>query len=520
MKRALLLLALFCPPLLAAKEQVIHIGNWIEPRDLDPQRVLSGQEMRIVENVFEPLVDLDPKTLNPIPAVAQSWTSSADGLVWTFKLRNDAKWSNGDLVTAEDFVYAWTRLLDPNTASEYAYFAYFIKNAEKFNSKKLADLNHLGIRAKDAHTLELTLESATPYLLKLLYFPSLYPAHRKTIEKFGKNWTRPENMVSNGPFVLSKWEVNKIISLKKSPTYRDKDHVTLTEVHFYPTENVMTEENMFRTGKLHVTWGIPAEKVATWKKSKKGEFQSDLLLMNHYNEFNITKKPLDDKRVRKALVLAVDRTQLVNFVTKGNEPPAYAFNPPGIGDFKPKKRLPIDGSRIAEAKKLLAEAGYKDGNGFPTVELLYSTDANLKKVAEALQEMWKRNLGVSIGIVNQEYKVFLNTLRNHDFQISMTRWGADYDDPMTFFTLYVTGGGNNTIQFNNPKYDALVTEAGKNLPQAKRMELFQQIEDLLATEAPINPLYYESHNYLVSPSVVGLPHNRLATHPLKGVSLK
>ena len=240
--------------------QVLNFGNADEPKDLDPQIVAGIPEFHILMNLFEPLVGKNPKTLDPIPAAAESWTISKDHKVYTFKLRKNAKWTNGDPVTAHDFVYAWTRLLAPATAAEYASMGYFFKNGKAFNTGKLKDAAQLGFRALNPYTLQVTLESSTPFFLSLLFHTSLLPVHKSTLEKFGPKWTRPENMVSNGPFMLTRWELNKIITLKKSPTYWDHDKVTLTEVNFHPVQSGDTEEKMFRAKELDITDGVPLER--------------------------------------------------------------------------------------------------------------------------------------------------------------------------------------------------------------------------------------------------------------------
>ncbi len=499
--------------------QIYRFGNSGEPKDLDPQLAAGVPEYQILQNLYEPLLVLNPKTLKPEPAGATSWTSSKDGLVWTFNLRKEAKWSNGDAVTAEDYVYAWRRLLDPALASSYAYFGYFIKNAEAINAGKIGDLKQLGVRAKDAHTLELTLERPTPYLMKLLYFMSLYPVHQKTVEKFGGNWTHPENTVTNGPYIMSKWEINKVVALRKNPHYWDQANVKIEGAEIYPIDNTSTEEKMFRTGKLHHTWTVPAEKLDSWRKSKGKEFQSDPMLSVRYLFFNFGKPPMNDSRIRKALCLAIDRKQIVDFVTRGNEKPSYSFTPPGAGEFQPKKTFPTDLSRLAEAKKLIAEAGFKDGKGFPKIELVYNTNDNLKKILEAAQQMWQKHLGIHITLNNQEWKSYVAASRGHEFPMGFGRWEGDYDDPLTFLNLITSTSGSNFALHKNEKYDKLIELAEKELNNEKRYGFYQQTENIIAEDMPYCPIYVENRNYLLSPSVVGWSNNRMGIHPLKGVSL-
>ena len=376
---------------LAAPEQVFNRGNGGEPKDLDPQVVTGVPEFHIVENLFEALVAKDPKTLAPIPGVAESWQVSKDQKTYTFKLRKNAKWTNGETVTAKDFIYSWTRLLDAKTGSEYAGQGFYIKNGKAFNEGKIKDASQLGLKAVDDFTLQVTLENPTPFFLSLLYHHSLYPVHKATVEKFGAKWTRPENFVSNGPFQLKKWEMNKVISVDKSPTYWDADKVKLKTVNFFPIDNHNTEEKMFRAKQLHVTDEPPQEKMEFWKKDKSGVFHSHPWLGSYFYWFNMTKKPMDNKLVRKAIALAIDREKIVTYVTRGGQMPGQMFTPPGTGGFKPKAVLPKDLSRLQEAKDLLAKAGYPGGKGLPPIEILYNTSESHKKIAEAIQQMLKQN---------------------------------------------------------------------------------------------------------------------------------
>jgi oligopeptide transport system substrate-binding protein len=504
----------------AAVPQVIRIGNGAEPKDLDPHIVTGVPEFNLIQNLFESLVSKDPKTLKPSPGVAESWKVSKDGKSYTFYLRKNAKWSNGDPVTAKDFVYSWTRLLTPATASEYAYQGYYFKNGKAFAEGKLKDPTQLGFKAVDDHTLQVELEGPTPFFLSLLYHHSLYPVNQKVVEKFGQRWTRPENMVTNGAFVLADWQMNKVIKLKKSPTYWDKDTVKLAEANYYPTENLDTEEKMFRTKELDVTNEVPLEKLPFWQKDKSGVFQSYPYLGTYFYRINVTKAPLNNKLVRRALALSINRNELIKYVTKGNQEAALAFTPPGTAGYQPTPRLPADLSRIAEAKKLLAEAGYPDGKGLPSIEILYNTHEGHKKIAEAVQQMVKKNLGINMTIVNQEWKVYLDSQRTLNYQVSRAAWIGDYNDPNTFLDMFVTNGGNNETGWSNKTYDDLIAQAGKELNPKKRLAIFSKAEDLLMEEMPILPVYIYKRNFLKSKAVAGWYPNIEDIHPLKYVSLE
>ncbi|NBX92916.1 MAG: peptide ABC transporter substrate-binding protein [Proteobacteria bacterium] len=506
--------------LLFATPQVLNIGNGSEPKDLDPHTVTGVPESQIIQNLFEGLVSKDPQTLKPVGGVAESWKVSKDGRTYIFKIRKNAKWSNGDPVTSQDFIFSWKRLLDPQTASEYAYQGYYIRGGRDFNLGKVKDSSQLGLKAPSPETLEVVLENPTPYFLSLLYHHSLYPVHQTTVQKHQMRWTRPENIVSNGPFTLQKWEMNKVISLQKSPHHWDAPQVKLEGVNYYPIEKPETEEKLFQVKKLHVTGTVPTEKIAYWTKDNSGVFRRHPYLGTYFYWMNVTRPPINNKLVRKALALAIDREKLVKFVVKGGQAPAEFFTPPGIGDFHPKALLPKDGSRIAEAKKLLEQAGFPQGKGLPSIEILYNTSDAHKKIAEAIQQMWKENLGVQATLYNQEWKVFLDTQHSHNYMVSRAGWIADYNDPNTFLDMLTTGNGNNHAAWSNTSYDELIAKAAKEKSPQKRNQLFQKAEEILLEELPVLPLYIYTRIYLLSTDVQGWYENVEDVHPLKYVSLK
>lgn len=501
-------------------KNVLNLGNGTEPKDLDPHLTTGVPEHNIIQNLFEPLVLKDPITLEPTPGTAESWTISKDAKTYTFKLRPTAKWSNGDPVTAEDFVYSWRRLLDPKTAAEYAYQAFYIVGGKELNAGKLRDPSKLGVRALDPHTLEVKLVRPVPFFLRLLFHHSLTPVHRATIEKHGMRWTRPENMVNNGAFLLHRWQMNQVISLKPNPLYWNRQIVKLDQVNLYPIEKADTEEKMFRSKQLHATYDLPVEKIPYWKNDKSGVYQNHPYLGTYYYSFNVTKKPFTDKRVRKALTLAIDRKSLVENVLKAGQMPGTFFTPPGAGGFQPIPRLPADLSRLEEAKQLLKEAGYPGGKGLPKLEMMYNTSENHKKIAEAMQQMWKVNLGVEAVLYNQEWKVFLDSRQTGNFMLAREGWIGDYNDPNSFLDLFVTGGGNNHGRYSNAKYDALIEQASVEQDPQKRLQIFQQAEDILLEELPVLPLYIYTRNFLRDPRVEGWNNNVEDYHPLALIRLK
>jgi oligopeptide transport system substrate-binding protein len=498
-------------------EQILNFGNGAEPKDLDPHVGANEPEFNIEQNIFEGLVGKNPETLALVPGVAERWVITDAGKTYTFFLRKDAKWSNGEPVTADDFVYSWRRLVDPKTASEYASQGNWLKNGKLIGQGKIRDLTQLGVRAKDPHTLVATLERPTPFFLATTYMSVMYPLPRKAIEKFGARWTRPENMVSNGPFLLEKWDVNKSIRLKKNPFYWDRENVRLTQVNIIPTENANTEENMFRTKQLDVTLRVPQDKIPLWTKDRTGVFYSSPILATYCYRVNVTKPPLNDKRVRRALALGLDRSKIVKYVTQGGQSPARNWTPPGIKGFNPIPRFPSDLSQLGEAKQLLREAGFPDGKGLPPIEILYNTDEGHKKIAEAVQQMWKINLGVKITMQNQEWKVFLNSERMLEYQLARFTWNADYNDPNTFLELWMTENQNNQTGYSNLAYDHVLEAAANELDLEKRKAIFQKAEDIIGDEVPIIPIYTYTHSYLKAKKVQGWTSNIENFRPLKYV---
>ena len=505
------------------REQILYLGNGTEPQELDPQIVTGVSEGNITMALLEGLVSEDPVDLHPEPGVAESWDISPDKKVYTFHLRKNAKWSNGDPVTAQDFWESYKRILTPTLAAEYAYMHFMVKNAEAYNEGKIKDFNQVGYKVLDDHTLQITLDNPTPYFLSLLTHQSWYPVHLPTVEKYGKpyrrgnKWTRPGHFVGNGPFVLAKWRINDEIVVRKSPTYWDKDRVRLKEIHFLPIDSDDAEERAFRSGQLHITYTVPLTKIDVYKKEHPELIRIAPYLGTYFYDINVTKPPLNDVRVRRALSLALDRESIVKNVTRGGQLPAFTFTPPGIGGYTCRTRLH---ESVAEARRLLAEAGYPNGKNFPTVELLYNTLEAHRAIAEAIQQMWKRNLGIGVRLVNEEWKVYLDSQRTLNYQISRAGWIGDYNDPNTFLDMLVTGGGNNRTGWSNPEYDRLIEEAARTIDPQQRLEVFQKAEAILLQDLPVIPIYIYTRVFLIRPEVKGWHPNILDHHPYKYVYLE
>jgi oligopeptide transport system substrate-binding protein len=518
-----LAVAVFIFPLPAsAAPKILQFGNGTEPQDLDPHVVTGVPEHRLLDAFFEGLVMPSADGQSLAPGVAERWDLSEDRLTYTFHLRADARWSNGAPITAHDFVASYRRILSPTFAANYAYMLFLIAGAEDFFLGKITDFSRTGVRAIDDRTLAITLRQPTPFFLKTLTHYAWFPVHIPTIEKAGglerkgTNWTRPENFVSNGAFVLSEWRPGQKIIAARSPTYWDRARVKLEEIHFHPVELADTEERMFRTGQLHVTNEVPLTKIAVYQREQPDIIRIEPWCGVYYYRFNIAKKPFDDVRVRRALALAVDRETLVKFVTRGGEQPAYHIVPPDVAGYTSQHRLSHD---VAEARRLLAEAGYPGGKGLPKIELLYNTLEKHKIIGEALQQMWKKNLGVTVTLYNQEWKVYIDNQKSGNFQFQRAGWLADYVDPHVFLDLWQSGGGNNNTGWGKPEYDQLLTASLDTKTEEARYAIYQRMEKMLIEEMPILPLYFYTRVRLISPKVLHYHTTYLDNFPWKEVDL-
>ena len=490
---------------------ILYWGNGTEPASLDPHIATGVPEHHIMSSVMEGLVLKDRKSLEPRPGVAESWTISDDGRIYTFKLRDDARWSNGDPHIANDYVWSWWRALQPALGNQYAYMLFPIKNAKRYYDRETEDFGDVGVKALDERTLQVTLSNPTPYFLQLLDHYSLFPVHQATIEKFGNadqrgtRWSYEGNLVSNGPFKLDEWKINRHITVTRNLQYWDNDNVALNGIVFKPVENTVTEERMFRAGQLHVTSNVPADKISTYRKSNSTELKIAPYLGTYFYRLNIKTPQLQDRRVRRALGMAIDREKLVENITKGGQIPAYTMTPPGTMGYYPTSTLAFDPEG---AKNLLSEAGYPNGEGFPAIEILYNTNEGHRKIAVALQEMWKDYLNIDIKLLNQEWKVYLATESAGDYQISRGGWIGDYVDPNNFLDMFLCGGGNNRTGWCNEEYDRLILEvAPSQSSHEERLAVFQQAETMLLDDMPIIPVYTYTSVKLVDSSVENLDGN-------------
>jgi oligopeptide transport system substrate-binding protein len=506
------------------REGVLHFGNGSEPQGLDPHVVTGVPENNLIRALFEGLAVKNPYTLEPEPGVAQSWEFSDDGRQLTFHINPQARWSNGDPVTADDYVWSWMRALHPDMGNLYAYMLFPVKNAEAFFLGEIADFAEVGVKAPDPLTLVVTLTEPTPYFLQLMDHYSTFAVHRPTIEKFGKftdrytRWTRVGNIVSNGPFVLEEWLLNRRISMHRSETYWDRDRVRLNRVVFYPTENAVSEERGFRSGQLHRTETIPLDKIPVYQAMEDSPYRQEPYLGTYFYLINTKRPPMDDPRVRRALAMSVNRTALIDSVLQSSAVPAYSITPPGTLGYQPPKTFDYD---VEAARALLAEAGYPNGDGWPGAEIVYNTQEAHRKIAVALQQMWKDALNIEVTISNQEWKVYLDSVTTMDFDLARRGWIGDYVDPNNFLDLYLTGGGNNNTGYADPLYDQLIQYTA---PQAKtreeRFAAFYKAEKMLMEQMPIIPIYTYTSKHLIHPAVCGMPGNLMDAMNIRYVWLK
>lgn len=488
------------------RTQTLLVGNSAEPGDLDPHLAAILSDQVIVNTLFEGLTILDERTTLPLPAVAESWQTSTDGLTWTFRLRANLQWSNGDPLTAENFILSWHRVLSPEFASDNASYLFALKNAEAFNARTLTDRTLLGCRAPDARTLILTLERPAPYLPALVSLPAWFPINPRNLatfgplEKRGSAWTRAGNLVSNGAFTLAEWTPNARIRLTRNPRHRDAANNNLQQVTFFPIESADVEERNFRAGQLHVTANLPVSKIATWRETDPSRLRMEPIAQTNFLRFNTSRPPFSDPRIRRALALAIDRPALARAVFQGSRPPAHAFTPPGTGGYTSPASIGLD---LAAARDLLAAAGHPGGKDLPVLELQCRQDESSPRLAEALQAMWQSTLGIRTTLAPYEQKIWIQNQQSLNYTLTTASWTADFPDPVTFLGLMSATSGYNWTGWNHPPYDALLNSAAQATDSTQRFALFQQAEALLLHEAPITPLFFGARTYLIDPSVQG-----------------
>jgi oligopeptide transport system substrate-binding protein len=504
-----------CP----AGKLCFETGNASDPVSLDPHKITAVPESRVVGDMLIGLMQNDASG-KPVPGMATSWETSADGLVWTFHLR-DAVWSDDVPVTAEDFAYAFRRIMTPSTAAEYASLLYFLKNGAAVNAGKMPP-SALGVRAIDAHTLQLTLEHPAPYLLELAKHQTMAPVPKHVVEKWGDRWSDPAHFVSNGPYRLRSWTLQKSIILDKNPKFWEADKVCFDQVTFYPTEDVVSAGRQVLRGELDADTRAPAAYLREPDKYP-GFVRTHTYLGMYYLFFNADAPKFKDVRVRQALSMAVDREFITNGISEGyGYTPAYTFVPPGVANYQPPAppawaSWPLE-RRQAEARRLLAQAGYGPKN--PLRVELKTSQLEATALTSSIQSDWAA-IGVKGAIAGSEFQVVLQSYRMRDFDMGFTGWIADYNDAMAFLYLMDSGtGAMNYGGYANPRYDALLAAANNEADLKTREKILQQAESVMLNDYPVAPVYFASNLNLVNPRVTGWVDNIVDQHPTRYLCFK
>ncbi|WP_108670253.1 peptide ABC transporter substrate-binding protein [Peribacillus acanthi] len=499
----------------AKVEKVLKLNNGSEPTSFDPVIGFDSVSWNALNNLMEGLTRLG-ENHDPEAATAKDWEVSDDGKTYTFHIRDDAKWSNGDDVTAGDFVFAWKRLLDPAVGSPAAFLAFFIEGAEAFNTNK-GSADDVKVKAVDEKTFEVTLTSPQAYFLSVIANPAFFPVNEKVATENAQWFAEAKTFVGNGPFNLAEWEHDSHFVMEKNKNYWDAGNVKLDKVHWAIVDDTNTEYQMFQSGELD-TSDVPADLAE--QLFKDGKAQVGDQAGTYFYRFNVTMEPFQNKNIRKAFALAVDQQKMVDFVTKNQEKPAYGFVSYGFNDADGNDFRETNGelmkTNLEEAKALLAKGMQEEGyDKLPEVTLTYSTSDTHKKIAEALQQMFKENLGVEVKLANMEWNVFAEEQTALKFQLSRSSFLADYADPINFLENFQTGLSMNRTGWSNPTYDKLIKDAKNEADEKKRFELMYQAEKLLMEEAPIFPIHFYNHVYLQNENVTGI-----VRHPVGYMELK
>ncbi|MGH7995685.1 MAG: peptide ABC transporter substrate-binding protein [Opitutaceae bacterium] len=504
------------------RDQVLYRGLGSDVTDLDPQIGTGTDEQAVAAALFEGLVREDPHDLHPIPGVADHWTVSPDGLRYVFHLRADARWSDGSPVTAADFVQSWRRMLSPALGAQNAGLLFILKGAEAFHREAHGNFAAVGAHALDARTVQVDLAHRAPYFLSLLCNMAWMPVPVRTVEAHGaldsreNPWAEPGTLVGDGPFILRSWSVGQVIVVQKSKTYWDAARVRLNGIRFYPIADVDASERAFRAGQLHLTDAVPPSRIAAYRAQDPRVLRLDSYLATYFYRINVRRPALTDPRVRRALALAVDRRGIVERILEGSQTAAPAFTPPGMGGYTPDPILRTD---FAEARRLLSEAGHPGGRGLPPFTITFNSSELHRAIAEAIQDTWRRALGVRVTLRNEENTTMLADESIGDYDIVRASWVADYPDPTAFLDIWRSDSDNNRTGWANPRYDALLAQAANAPAPAERNALLRKAEDILLTDAPLIPIYYYTHVFLIQPSVHGWYPTLLDHHPYQAVWL-
>ncbi|RBP88030.1 dipeptide transport system substrate-binding protein [Cytobacillus firmus] len=494
-------------------EKVLYLNNGQEPTSFDPPIGFDSVSWSALNNLMEGLTRLG-QDHEPEAAIAEKWDISEDGKTYTFHIREDAKWSNGDPVTASDFEFAWKRLLNPDTGSSAAFLGYFIEGGEAYNNGE-GSADDVKVKAVDDKIFEVTLVSPQAYFLSVITNPAFFPINEKVATENPKWFAEAESFVGNGPFNLTEWEHDSHFVMEKNDQYWDAETVKLDKIHWAIIDDTNTEYQMYQSGELDVS-DVPSELSEQLLGEAKVEDQAG----DYFYRFNVNMEPFQNLNIRKAFAMAVDQQQIVDFVTKNGEKPAYGFVSYGFADPSGKDFREVSGDLVKtnaeEAKALLEKGMEEEGyDKLPEVTLTYSTDDTHKKIAEALQQMFKENLGVEVKLANMEWNVFAEEQKALKFQLSRSSFLADYADPINFLENFQTGHSMNRTGWSNEKYDQLIKDAKNEADEAKRFELMYEAEKILFEEMPIIPIHFYNQVYLYNDAVSGI-----VRHPVGYVELK
>ena len=499
----------------------VTIINYSEPQSLDPAIISAQPDMRIVSGMFEGLTRADPKTGSAIPGLAERWEISPDGRTYTFHLRTNLVWSTGEPIRASDVVYSWIRTLDPMTASDYAGQLFYLKNAQDFNAGKIKDSSQVGVTALDPFTVQVQLNHPTVFFLDVCAMPLASVVPRQVIEKMNDTWIKARPLPVSGPYQLDFWRLNDKVRLRENPHYWDVANTQSKIIDLLPIGSASSALNLYVRGQVDIVWDkelVPTELLDVLLP--RPDFHTFSFLGTYFIRFNVTRKPFDDPRVRRALALAIDKKRIVERITRGGEEPASDLVPPGTANYSSPPGLGYD---PALARQLLAEAGFPGGKGFPRMEYMFNAPAGggkiHEKIAIEMQQMWRDTLGVDLELRQLEMQVYLTEQDQLHYDLSRSSWIGDYNDANTFLNMFVTDDGNNRTGWSNKHYDELIKQANEITDVPARKKLFQEAETILVhDELPIVPLfYYAGINYFDTNKITGIYTNVVDIHPLQSI---
>ncbi len=505
-----------CGPLTFLPADLVII-NGKEPESLDPVIINGQADGRIVSALFEGLVRYNTITGRPEPGLASTWEISTDRRTYRFHLRPNLQWSNGQPISAQDLLYSWQRVLTPASACEYANILFPVQNAESFHNGTIDDFELVGIKAITPNTIQINLSEPTSYFLDVCCYPALAIVPRTPIETHGDRWLLQKNIPTNGAYQLVSWKLNDCIRLRKNPFYWDHKNVQSETVDILPTSNASTALNLYEMGEVDIVWDkelVPTELVSILRQ--RSDFHVTDFLGTYFLRFNTLLAPFNDPQVRRALALSIDKHRLIDKITGAGESVAPHFVPPGIPGYDSPSGLDYDPE---EARQLLADAGYPNGESFPPIDYLFNSSKLNEQIAVEIQAMWQEHLGVKTVLRQLEWKSYLQDQSNINYGVSRSSWLGDYVDPQTFLDVFTSNNGNNRTGWENTNYDGLISAANSEVNNAKRMEQLREAESILVEEfLPIIPLYfYVSMEYYDPKKVSGIFANIRAEHPIRSI---